>query len=97
MSLQDSVGEVLNIRLAWSPAREYMMDPNNEYMSDQECCEAPKPLIDIPLDPPVSCDLLYPKWNSINKDLLNFTSLPSTYHVSSCIHAWSPDIYLFIL
>jgi hypothetical protein len=45
--------------------------------------------------PPVSCDLLYPKWNSINKDL-NFASLPSTY-VSSCICVWSPNIYLFIL
>ena len=72
-----------------------MADPNNEYTSDRECCEAPKPL--IPLDPPVSCDLLYPKWNSINKDLLNFTSLPSTRHVSNCIRAWLLNIYLFIL
>lgn len=65
MSLRDSVGDLFDIRLARTPAREHTADPNNEYKSDRECCEAPKPL--IPLYPPVSCDLLYPKWHAINK------------------------------
>jgi len=32
-----------------------MADPNNEYTSDQECCEAPKPLIPLDLQCHVIC------------------------------------------
>jgi hypothetical protein len=45
MSLRDSVGDLFDIRLARTPAREHTADLNNEYKSDRECCEAPKPLI----------------------------------------------------
>jgi hypothetical protein len=48
--------------------------------SGREGCEAPEP--HLPLHPPMSCDLLYPKWEAINKEL-NFASLPSAQYVRS--------------
>ena len=49
-------------------------------MSGREGCKAPE--AHLPLHPPMSCDLLYPKWEAINKDS-NFASLPSAQYVRS--------------
>ena len=51
--------------------------------SGREGCEAPEPPLPLHPRPPLSCDLLYPKWEAINKES-NFVFLPSAHYVPRC-------------
>src|SRR5882762_2825264 len=49
--------------------------------SGREGCKAPEP--PLPLHPTIVCDLLYPKWEAINKES-NFIFLLSAHYVPRC-------------
>jgi hypothetical protein len=82
-SSENSAWDLFDIRLARNIARGLMTDPKNKttvwegvswVSGASHTYQASRPLSALPC---WSCDLLYPKWNAINKEL-NFTSLPST-------------------